>query len=106
MTTTRFDFELRRTLQLSIGAMLEEVLDLPHWLTINDWTCGELQAALARSRDAVSAVRFLATEFVQLADFDEWDMQSVHAIEYAEQICDLLEAEVDFVQSELMIYAK
>jgi hypothetical protein len=106
MSTTYLEYQLRRTLQRAIAEMIDAVLDLPHRLTIRDWTCEELQVALVKSRNTVGAVRFLASEFVEQLDFNELELQSVQAMKYATQICDQLEAEVEFVESELMTYAQ
>ncbi|MHB8334213.1 MAG: hypothetical protein ACYDEH_04850 [Acidimicrobiales bacterium] len=54
----------------------------------------------------MSAVRLYASEFTQHTARNQLDARSAQAIAYATQLCDQLEAEVNFVHAELMVYAK
>ena len=108
MTTQTFDleYETRRALQHWIGVTLEEVHRLPQWRTVKDWTQDELRIAIVRSHDALSAVRLYASEFTQHTALNQLDASSTQAIAYATQLCDQLEAEVNFGEVDLMGYAK
>lgn len=99
-------FELRKALQRSIGEVLDEVLNLPHWDTVKYWYRDDLRRAIARSQAAISAARLFASEFSELEGLGQIDRWSQDAIEYATKICDQLEEEVTYVHFELLTYAQ
>ena len=104
--TSDLEYETRRAMQHWIGKVLDEVHGLPHWLTVKNWTRDDLHQAIARCNDALSAVRLYASEFTEHTTPDQLEPRSTQAIAYATQMCDQLEAEVNIVQAELMVYAK
>jgi len=104
--TSDLEYETRRALQHWIGIMLDEVHGLPHWPSVKTWTRADLHGAIVRCQRAMSAVRLYASEFTQHTAQHQLDARSVQAIAYATQLCDQFEAEVNFVQAELMVYAK
>lgn len=104
--TTDLTFELRKVLLRSIGEVLDEVLNLPHWLTVKNWRREDLLIAIARSRAAIGAVRLYASEFSELPELKPLDQWSRDAIAYAGIICDEFEEEVTFIQAELLAFAQ
>ena len=104
--TPDLEYETRRAQQHWIGITLDQVPGLPHWPSVKHWTQNDLRNAIVRCHDALNAVRLYATEFTEHTTLDQLDPRSTQAISYATQLCDQLEAEVNFVEVDHMVYAK
>jgi hypothetical protein len=99
-------FELRKILQRSIAEVIGEVLNLPDRPTVKYWYREELLSAIARCNAAISTARFFASEFSEIAEWEQHDRWSQESMTYASQICNQLAEEVIFVEAELLIFAQ
>ncbi len=81
--------------------MMDAVQELPSWCSIHQWHYDDVKAGIERCRLAIDDVRKSIDDLEAADDIDE---SSRAASVFAAAACSDCQVEVDFVQSELMLY--
>jgi len=82
--------------------MMDAVQELPSWCSIHEWHCEDVKTVIKRCRLALDEVKKSVDDLDAVDDLEE---SSRAASVFAAAACADCQADVDFVQSELMLYA-
>jgi hypothetical protein len=84
------------------ATLLDAVFELPTWCDIEQWNCEVVSTAVMSCRNALDAVQKGVRDFGKDDDLDD---SSRAAYLFAEAIVMDCRREIEFVQSELLLYA-
>ena len=93
--------EMRSWLCCAIGTLQA----LPTPMTDRRWERATVERVLTSTRDAVGAVRLYAMECVEIAEQQQLSRSTLRLADFAVQMCQLIEEEVNVVEDELLTYA-